>query len=366
MKTIKFSIYLICCLSLFHYAKAGDVYKSGKVAKDTIEILFGNNSKIIVVAASKEDLEKIQKYDVNAMLADLNLKIEKNEENKDVLVIEDKGGRKYLKDTTLVYEDSEFEHLEDEFDQAEDSLEESEEKSDDWWSGMSSSKKNNTSGEKRTRHEPMFDIGMNNYLENGRFPDGNGEPYSVKPFGSWYVALGSVFSTRVAGPLALEWGGNISWYNFKFVDPAQRIMSGDDGVFWEASDLPSPIRSKLTVTYVNISAVPMLDFGYKKKTKTNDDGTTKEYYTHKNKNFRVGMGGYLGYKIDSYSKFVYEDDGKSKDHSKNSYYLENLRYGLQFKLGYDGVDLFVNYDLNTLFHANRGPELNAFSFGISF
>lgn len=366
MQTIKLSIYLICCVALYYPAKASDVYKSQKVAKDTIEILFGNNSKIIVVAASKEDLEKIQKYDVNAMLADLNLKIEKSEGEKDVLVIEDKGGKKYLKDTTLVYEDREFEELEDDFEENGEVDDEKEEKSDDWWSGMSHSNKNKTSGEKRTWHEPMLDIGMNNYLENGRFPDGNGEPYTVKPFGSWYVALGSAFRTRVAGPLALEWGGNISWYNFKFVDPAQRIVSGDESVLWELSDLPSPIRSKLTVTYVNVSAVPMLDFGYKKKTKTNDDGTTKEYYTHKNKNFRVGMGGYLGYKIDSYSKFVYEEDGKNKDHSKNSYYLENLRYGLQFKVGYDGVDLFVNYDLNTLFHAGRGPELNAFSFGISF
>jgi len=35
-------------------------------------------------------------------------------------------------------------------------------------------------------------------------------------------------------------------------------------------------------------------------------------------------------------------------------------------LGYGEVDIFVNYDISTLFAENRGPELNAITFGLSF
>jgi hypothetical protein len=51
---------------------------------------------------------------------------------------------------------------------------------------------------------------------------------------------------------------------------------------------------------------------------------------------------------------------------RDNFYLENLRYGARFLLGYGEVDFFVNYDMNTLFSKDRGPELNAITFGLSF
>jgi hypothetical protein len=38
---------------------------------------------------------------------------------------------------------------------------------------------------------------------------------------------------------------------------------------------------------------------------------------------------------------------------------------LKFILGFRVVDVFVNYDLNTIFIENRGPQLNALTFGIT-
>ena len=43
----------------------------------------------------------------------------------------------------------------------------------------------------RTWQSFNFDLGTNNYLEDGKFPDSNNQPYSVRPWGSWYVAAGS-------------------------------------------------------------------------------------------------------------------------------------------------------------------------------
>jgi hypothetical protein len=83
--------------------------------------------------------------------------------------------------------------------------------------------------------------------------------------------------------------------------------------------------------------------------------------------FRIGLGPYVGYRIDSYSKHVYYSNGdKEKDQDRSSYYLNNFRYGARFQIGYRGTDLFVNYDMNDLYVENRGPKLNALSFGVIF
>ena len=354
---------LLFSLSVYS-SPVNDKYDATYPSKnDTIEIEIGD-SKLIIVVNSQEELEQLKDYDINSMLKDLNIKIEESDES-DQLVIEDESGKRYLKDTTVVYNKSEFEDFEDEFEEAFDGELESADDDPDLTYYNKPINKKVFRGQK-TRHRTVFDLGTNNYLMDGKFPDASNEPYTVKPFGSWYVALGPSFQTHIAGKLALEWGANISWYNFKYQDASQRIMQGDDVVFWEPSSDPSPIKSKLTATYINVSLVPVLDFGYKRRVETYSDGSTAKYLNYDDRNFRIGIGGYAGYKVDSYSKFVYKDGGKRKDHTKKSYYLENIRYGIRLEMGYDDLDFFVNYDMNTLFHENRGPELNAFSFGISF
>jgi hypothetical protein len=118
-------------------------------------------------------------------------------------------------------------------------------------------------------------------------------------------------------------------------------------------------KSKLTATFVNLSLVPVLDFGGNKYKPAFFDG-------HHAGGFRIGAGPYVGYRIDSYTKQVYEKDGDTKrEHHHDTYYLNNLRYGVRLQLGFNDVDFFFNYDMNNLFNDNKGPQLNAFSFGIT-
>ncbi|MCG8385829.1 MAG: hypothetical protein MJA30_09830, partial [Cytophagales bacterium] len=56
-----------------------------------------------------------------------------------------------------------------------------------------------------------IDLGINNYLEDGESPGDNNELYSVRPWGSWYVGLNSIYDTHITGALHLEWGGGVSW-----------------------------------------------------------------------------------------------------------------------------------------------------------
>jgi len=229
--------------------------------------------------------------------------------------------------------------------------------------------KHNDDG-RRTEHSFGLDFGLNNYLQDGAFPDANGAPYSVKPWGSWYVAITSTHVSNILGPLHLNWGADVSWYNFKFEDASIRVISTDDGIMYEDAQntLPDiePIKSKLTVAYLDAFMVPTLQFGRRNYHGGSWD-VAAPFDNDNGRGLRIGMGGYIGYKLDDYVKFVYEEAGERiKDHDKDNYYVNSWRYGLRLQLGFNDIDFFANYDLSELFVENRGPALNAFSFGLSF
>lgn len=199
-----------------------------------------------------------------------------------------------------------------------------------------------------TQHNINFDLGMNNYIHpNGNFPDANDELYTVKPFGSWFVGVNSMTKVNVFGPVFFEFGGGISWYNFKFQNTSVRMLKDNDRVvFYEDTNgYNNYIKSKLGITYLNIQALPGIEI---------------------KRDFRLYGGMYAGYRVGSRSKMVYDDGKRNKNIDKNNYFLSNFRYGIRAQVGIRSMDVFFNYDLNPLFEENRGPELNAFSFGIIF
>lgn len=211
-----------------------------------------------------------------------------------------------------------------------------------------------------TTHDFSIDLGMNNWVEDGEFPNDNNAPYSVRPWGSWYVGLNAINDTHIGGPLHLEWGVGVSWYNFKFENEATRISEGNDVVVF--SEAPADIdskKSKLTASFVNASLVPMLRFSERRNRRRGWDRWDR--FDNRG-GFRIGAGAYAGYKISSYTKTVVDDRNRDKD--RDGFYLNNVRYGVRLQMGYRGVDIFANYDLNEVFVSNKGPQLNAFSFGV--
>ncbi len=212
----------------------------------------------------------------------------------------------------------------------------------------------------RSRSSFNLDFGMNNLLADGRFP--NGELYEVRPWGSWYVGINSVQRLRLGNKFYTEWGLGLSWYNFKFQNDNVLISKDENGVIF-AEGLDPAInyqKSKLTVSYLQASFVPVLDFG--------GDGRKTRLWDAEGSRFRIGVGPYAAYRIGSHSKVVYsEGNGKEKDKERDSFYLENFRYGVRLQLGIRSADFFFNYDLNNLFSDKpNNPKLNAFSFGIIF
>lgn len=308
---------------------------------DTVVIKVGEGSKIVFTIRDKKDLETLKKYDLQALVNDLVKRLEQKD-----TVSEKKPSSDYLitPDTARTKEEKE----EDWFDRERDN--EDNEKATQRWSSR-----------KRTYHSFNFDIGTNNYLSSGSFPDADNSAYTVKPWGSWYIGLNSVQRTRLANKFFLEWGLGVSWYNFKFQDERTIVTKDDSQVYFTADlrDLDFK-KSRLTATYVNATIVPMIDFGANKRKSSFFDGNNSE-------SFRIGAGGYIGYRVDSFTKQIYREDGRKRDpKNHDNFYLNNLRYGLRLQVGFDDVDLFFNYDLNELFTENKGPKLNAFSFGVTF
>ena len=342
---------------------------------DTVVIELNNKSKIVIYTADKEALKDMEQYDINKMIQDLNSALGSKKIEKVELL--DKDGNKYMKDTTLVFGDGEAKsrikigNLEllvdaDDWDELEDEFDD-----DDIPVRRYDYEENKID---RTRHFFNVDIGMNNWLDGGEFPDAEGQPYTVKPWGSWYFALNSVNRTWVSGPLFLDWGFGFSWYNWKMEDPNIAIVKGPDNIEFVDARIANPdfsgVKSRLTAPYVNVQMVPMLDFAKGRRRIKNLERGSVSFRTYKKQGIRFGVGGYVGYRIGGNTKLVFREDGeKQKDKTKGNYYLENLRYGIRAQVGYKGLDLFATYDLNNVFAGDRGPvgsqDMNAITVGIT-
>lgn len=322
---------------------------------DTLVVRVGKESKVIFSIKDKQDLETLKHYNFQALMDDMLRKLEE----RDTSSLK-KSSSEYLKDTTQqrattpAPEDTWIRDRRDDEDRAR-------EWSDDYrWS------RREERYSRRFYHSFNIDLGMNNYLENGHFPDGGNQLYTVKPWGSWYVGLTSTLRTKVSNKFYLEWGAGVSWYNFKFVNYKTQLSKDANGViFYEnpRTDVDFT-KSKLTVCYINLSMVPMFDVGgYSRKPMVfNGDRLNFD----RRGSFRIGVGPYVGYRLDSYTKQVWEENGDTqKSHYHDNYYLNNIRYGLRAQIGFRDTDIFFNYDLNGLFIEGKGPKLNAFSFGIT-
>jgi len=348
--------------------------------EDTVIIELGNNTRLVIIVDNEEELKNLENYDINAMLRDLNLAIDSSGSDIQQLVIEDETGEKYVFDTTIVVNETNrvsYDEDEDNVDEIRFGLgnyritgkirdwDEYEEEFEHWDDGPKFSKSSRTEEGPKSSSKFAFEFGVNNVLNDGKSLDSS-LPYSVRSWGSWYVGLGGSHTNYVTPTVAFEWSGNITWYNFKLHNDQYFIQKGTDMV--EFNPLPSEysgLKSKLTASYINASFVPLFDFSRNKQKIKSYESRSIKIENYKKQGFKIGVGVYVGYRLHSHSKIKFRRNGDN-DIAKefSSLYVSNWRYGVRMRVGIKSLDLFFNYDLNELFNEGRGPELNAFSFGI--
>lgn len=340
--------------------------------EDTIVVTFGK-SQIIIALNSEADKKRLEKLDLNAIIADLKEQIRNSDGEVTSIQIQDEEGSIYVKSDQRTVEAGEGVTVIEM--ESNDQPFERKVKSKGTFIEIETKREKR---QNRTYQSTNFEIGLNNLLSDGNFLQDGSNDFGVvpvlSPLNSRYVAINSILSTPLFGrrsPVSLEWGGGISWYNFRFENSFHRLQNDAGTTLFFAEDglgSINPIRSKLGVTYLNASVVPVINLTKKRvKVYENDETGAKKRVTQSGTRFSVGAGVYAGYRIHSWSNFVYRSaSDKERIKESNNFNINNFRYGVRGQIGIAGVDLFVNYDLNELFVANRGPQVNAFSFGIIF
>ncbi|MBO3700212.1 outer membrane beta-barrel protein [Roseivirga sp. E12] len=192
-------------------------------------------------------------------------------------------------------------------------------------------------------------LGLNNYLQDGDLPNSN-SLLSLQPLTSWYAGLNFDNVTHVFGPLYLDWGAGVSIQDFSFENTRVRLQKGANDITLTEDANISGRKSKLSMSHINLHFVPTISFG-------------------RYRSFRIGLGGYAGYRIGAHAKYKYDDaeGDKQKEKIKDNWFINPFRYGVRATVGWDFFDLFFNYDLTELFEDDvNAPRLNPVTFGVIF
>ncbi len=213
---------------------------------------------------------------------------------------------------------------------------------------------NEANRERRSaRTNLVLDLGLNALANRG-----NGAP-ELRTLGSRYVSLGFNTAVRLGGkksPAYVVFGPEFSFNNYMLEGNNKWV--NQNGV---TSVVPETNGRQYQKTKLATSAftVPlMLQFEFREKNPTT--GRSREGFT-------IGAGGFASYRLGSWTKLKYFEEGNTyKDKNYGSYGLNDWQYGLQGVIGYHSHALFVKYNLNELFREGQGPKAQTISFGIRF
>ncbi|MEM6297190.1 MAG: outer membrane beta-barrel protein [Bacteroidota bacterium] len=302
---------------------------------DTVTVSFGENSKFIMLVDNKDDLDDLKKLDLNRLIRDIERYLYR------------KGSVPSDSTVTIKGEDGEpiVVNFEDVSDYDDDGVK--------IYMNLGGGDNDPEEEDDIEAIEFELDLGLNTYLNSdGQAPDGT--DYDLRMWGSRYIAINFISNFRLAKkrskyPVYLKTGVSFSWYNFMFENDV-RAVKGEDEILFVPSDVDYR-KTKLVASYLNLPV--SIQFG-----------------NHERNWFSFAVGGYAGLRLGSHDKVVTREDGeRTKQKAHNDFHLTNFRYGVQGELNLGrsrgfSPTLFMNYDLNNLFRDNRGPELNALSFGI--
>lgn len=345
----------MCIVTAFGYTANQPAHK------DSIIVTFGNKTRIIIYGENREELDKILKYDLNALLKDLKVKLDSTESDTTYLH-EELDGKKYSRasegtDTEYVRIGLKGVHIKDgdtEVRVDEDGVsvkENGEDVVDSEYSRITRKIYGKSHGASPRKGFNLA-LGFNTYANNNSLGY-NKSDYDLRPFPSRFVSLGYTVSTTLASGknsrLHLDVGGDFSWYNMMY-DGNNTIRKGELAVYFPTDTVGGGAnvnkdKSKLVVPYVNLSLMPTVSFQH-------------SFISY------LSAGGYFGYRLGGYTK-VKNEGSKDifKDHK--DFFINDIRYGISAEIGIRHFpDLFVTYDINKLFQDNRGPSMNMLSFGI--
>lgn len=197
----------------------------------------------------------------------------------------------------------------------------------------------------------ILDLGVN-ALVNQK-PTAGRPAVDLRNGGSRYVNLGLDYTQRLGGrrsPVNLLIGPEFAFNNYMLNSNNKWVeQNGVTGIVRETDPARQYDKTKLATAAVNLPLMLQL----------------KLHDAHYRSRFSVAAGGFVGYRLGSWTKLKHTTEGvtyKDKDHG--TYNLEDFQYGLQGTIGFGDLHLFAKYNLNQLFRSGQGPGMQVLSFGV--
>lgn len=149
--------------------------------------------------------------------------------------------------------------------------------------------------------------------------------------------------------LGLVTGVGIRSNNYRFEPNVQLLGDSTPLGHQFLTNKSDYLKSKLVVNYVTIPLI--LEF------------QTNPY--SRPSSFHMSAGAIMGFRLCSHTKIVENSNGKNKIKDNGSFHMQPFRWDLTARIGWGVVNLYANYSLNSLFLADKGPELYPFTVGVS-
>ena len=203
----------------------------------------------------------------------------------------------------------------------------------------------------------VFDLGLNALTNRG-----SGAP-ELRTLGSRYANLGFDAAVRLGGlhsPAYIVFGPEFAFNNYMLEGNNKWVSVPGLGGTSITAVAPETNgrqyqKTKLATTTFTVPLMFQLNL-----TEKNSAGRSKAGFT-------IGAGGFVGYRLASWTKLKYFEEGNTyKDKNSGSYNLNDWQYGLQGVLGYHSLTFFAKYNLNELFREGQGPQAQTLSFGLRF
>jgi len=211
-------------------------------------------------------------------------------------------------------------------------------------------------GEKRTTSQFVFAFGANNLVTDKQVANSD-----FKYWKSHFYEWGFTSNTRILKEdnlLHFKYGMSLMYNNLRATDNRYFEKNGA-----QTDLLTSTVHldeSRFRNVYI---MVPMhLEFDFTKK-EIRDDAD----YFRTHKSWRVGLGGYAGFRIKSKQILCFDDANGNgvEQKTKGNYNVNDFNYGLSTYVGYESTSLYLKYDLQPLFE-NNPVDQNNISLGLRF
>ncbi len=197
-------------------------------------------------------------------------------------------------------------------------------------------------------------FGFNNtFNENSFLVESNYDTYPSR-----YFEIGWEWSQRILNEsnwLRFNYGFSFQFNGFKQDDDQLFVENGDQT---ELQDFGQELeKSKFRMT--NLIFPLHLELSNSQKV-IKDDGNI----TFRDPGFKFGFGGFAGLNLSNLQKLKYKDNGNDfKVKERGDFNAERFLYGLSTYIGFDDIQLFGQYNLNSVFSDNPIDEHN-FQLGI--